>query len=48
MKPVIVVEKLIAILKSYPLENGKTDEDLQDEKPSPLEDSEIIISESFH
>ena len=48
MKPVLVAEKLIEILKSYPLENGKSDSEGQPEKPSSLEDPEIIISESFH
>jgi superfamily II DNA/RNA helicase len=48
MKPILVAEKLIEILKSYPIENGKSDEDEQPDKPSSLEDPEIIISESFH
>jgi superfamily II DNA or RNA helicase len=48
MKPVFVAEKLIEILKKYPLQNGKDGEEENENKPAPQEDPEIIISESFH
>lgn len=48
MKPVVIAEKLIEILKMYPLENGKSESEMLPEKQISLEEPEIIISESFN
>lgn len=48
MKPVYVSEKLIQVLKKYPLKNSQDETQIDNDKLAPQEDPEIIISESFH
>ena len=48
LKPVIILERIIAILKSYPLVNEEVDEVEQvQDVASKILNPEIIITESF-
>ena len=48
LKPAIVLEKIMEILRSYPLREAEEDENpLQSPLPAKPKDPEIIISESF-
>jgi superfamily II DNA or RNA helicase len=48
MKPVHVAEKLLQIVKKYPMQNGKEESEQETELAVMAEEPEIIISESFH
>ncbi|MEJ7829027.1 MAG: hypothetical protein WKF91_12540, partial [Segetibacter sp.] len=48
MKPVHVAEKLLHIVRKYPLHNGEEKHTDEGEAPIIADEPEIIISESFH